>query len=51
MLDCQKKTQIFTEQELELVKYFITYNFKHEKASIKQTNLSFVKKVGTFRNS
>ncbi|VVC29565.1 Armadillo-type fold,Domain of unknown function DUF2428, death-receptor-like,Armadillo-like helical [Cinara cedri] len=45
ILDCHKKTQPFTENELELIKYFITYNIKHEKPSIKQTNLSFIKKT------
>lgn len=45
ILDCQKKTQPLTDKELELMKYFITYNMKNEKPSIKQKNLSFVKKV------
>jgi hypothetical protein len=45
ILDCQKKTQPFIKMELELMKYFITYNMKNEKPSIKETNLSLVKKV------
>lgn len=48
ILDCQKKTQPFTDKELELMKYFIIYNNKNEKASIKHTNLSFIKKVCTY---
>lgn len=45
ILDCQKKTQLLTDKEIELMKYFITYNIKNEKASIKQQNLSLIKKV------
>ncbi|KAE9528149.1 hypothetical protein AGLY_012571 [Aphis glycines] len=45
ILECQKKTQPFTDKELELMKYFIIYNIKTEKASVRQTNLSFVKKT------
>lgn len=51
ILDCQKKTQPFTEKELELMKYFIIYNMKNEKASVKQNNLSFVKKVCIYKNN
>lgn len=45
ILDCPKKTQPFTEKELELMKYFIMYNTKNEKPSVKQTSLSFITKV------
>lgn len=45
ILDCPKKTQLFTEKELELLKYFIIYNNKNEKASVRHTHLGFVKKV------
>lgn len=51
ILDSQKKTQPFTDKELELMKYFITYNIKTEKPSAKQKNLSFVKKVCVYKNN
>lgn len=51
ILDCHKKTQLLTDKDLELMKYFIMYNNKNEKASIKQTNLSFIKKVCSYKNN
>lgn len=51
ILDCQKKTQLFTEKELELMKYFIMYNDKNEKASVRYKHLGFVKKVSNFKIS
>lgn len=51
ILDSQKKTQPFSDRELELMKYFIIYNIKTEKASVKQQNLSFVKKVGFYKKN
>lgn len=51
ILDSQKKTQPFNEEELELMKYFIIYNIKNEKTSVKQNNLSSIKKVCIHKNN
>ncbi|XP_050441276.1 thyroid adenoma-associated protein homolog isoform X2 [Adelges cooleyi] len=45
ILDSHKSTQIFMKDELELMKYFITYNVKTEVSSTRQIHLSLVKKL------
>ncbi|XP_050527383.1 thyroid adenoma-associated protein homolog isoform X2 [Daktulosphaira vitifoliae] len=45
ILDSHKTTKSFLKEELELMKYFIIYNVKTEEASIRQINLSLVKKL------